>query len=88
MKLVKTLSLEVMEPLKQDVKGFHQGGVLTLVIGLVKVCQGHGHKSNDKVKSLFSSSPCQSKGSVSTPAPKRGASKKSDGKVQTKLCFK
>ena len=56
--------------------------------GLVKVCQGHGHKSNDKVKSLFSSSPSQFKGSVSTPAPKRGASKKSDGKVQTKLCFK
>ena len=57
-------------------------------VGLTKVCHGHGHKSNDKVKSLFSSSPSQTKGSVSTPAPKKGASKKSDGKVQSKLCFK
>ena len=57
-------------------------------VGLTKVCQGHGHKSNDKVKSLFSSSSNQTKGSVSTPAPKKGASKKSDGKFQSKLCFK
>ena len=57
-------------------------------VGLTKVCQGHGHKSNDKVKSLFSSSPSQTKGSVSTPGPKKEASKKSDGKVQSKLCFK
>ena len=57
-------------------------------VGLTKVCQGHGHKSNDKVKSLFSSSSNQTKGSVSTSAPKKGASKKSDGKVQSKLCFK
>ena len=57
-------------------------------VGLTKVCQGHGHKSNDKVKSLFSSSSNRTKGSVSTPAPKKGASKKSDGKVQSKLCFK
>ena len=35
MELVKTLSLEVMEPLKQDVMGFHQGGVLTLVLSLL-----------------------------------------------------
>ena len=35
MELVKTLNLEVMEPLKQDVMGFHQGGVLTLVTGAV-----------------------------------------------------
>ena len=57
-------------------------------VGLTKVCQGLGHKSNDKVKSLFSSSSNQTKGSVFTPAPKKGASKKSDGKVQSKLCFK
>ena len=32
-------------------------------VGLTKVCQGHGHNSNDKVKSLFSSSSNQTKGS-------------------------
>ena len=56
--------------------------------GLVKICQGHGHKSNDKVKSLFASSSKQAQGSASTPTPKKGTCKKSDGKVQTKLTFK
>ena len=58
--------------------------------GLTKICQGHGHKTNDKVKSLFPSKhkDAQAKGSVSTPSSKKGANKKSDGKVQSKLCFK
>ena len=42
--------------------------------GLVKVCQGHGHKSNDKVKALFKSSPKQGQGSASTPGPKASSS--------------
>ena len=52
--------------------------------------QGHGHKTNDKVKSLFppKHKDAQAKGSVSTPSSKKGANKKSDGKVQSKLCFK
>ena len=56
--------------------------------GLAKVCQGHGHKSNDKVKSLFSSSSKQVQGLPPPLPPKKGTCKKSDGKVQTKLTFK
>ena len=45
--------------------------------GLTKICQGHGHKTNDKVKSLFPSKhkDAQAKGSVSTPSSKKGANK-------------
>ena len=38
--------------------------------GLTKICQGHGHKSNDKVKALFPSSSKQVQGSASAPGPK------------------
>ena len=44
--------------------------------GLVKVCQGHGHKSNDKVKALFKSNQKQGQGSASTPGPKASSSAK------------
>ena len=55
-------------------------------VGLTKICQGHGHKSNGKVRSLFPSKHkvAQEQGSVSPPIP----SKKTDSKVQSKLCFK
>ena len=44
--------------------------------GLVKFCQGHGHKSNDKVKALFPSTRKQVQGSVSTPGSKDPSSSK------------
>ena len=59
-------------------------------VGLTKICQGHGHKRNDKVKSLFPSKPkvAREQGSVAPPAPKKFSTTKSDGKVQSKLSFR
>ena len=62
----------------------------TAKVGLTKICQGHGHKRNDKVKSLFPSKPkvAREQGSVAPLAPKKFSTKKSDGKVQSKLSFR